>query len=50
MRETADIDEKNNVWPAGNTEPSKFQIFKGGGRTRNAGSGGVPNPMQRAVK
>jgi hypothetical protein len=50
MRETADIDEKNNIWPAGDTAPSRFQLFKGGGRNRNAGGGAVPNPMQREVK
>jgi hypothetical protein len=50
MRETADIDEKNNLWPAGDITPSRFQLFKGGGRNRNAGGGGVPNPMQREVK
>jgi hypothetical protein len=49
MRETADIDEKNNIWPAGETVPSRFQMFKGGGRNRNGG-GGLPNPMQREVK
>jgi hypothetical protein len=48
-RETADIDEKNNVWPAGEAAPSRFQMFKGGGRNRNAGSGSVPNPMQRVI-
>jgi Peptidase family M1 domain len=46
MRETADIDEKNNSW---NTiaEPSKFTVFKGrqrGGRNQPAGI----NPMQKA--
>nr|MCU0374575.1 M1 family peptidase [Chitinophagaceae bacterium] len=50
MRETADIDESNNVWPGGKSEPTRFQMFKGGGRNRNAGSGGVPNPMQREIK
>ncbi|MCU0374571.1 MAG: M1 family metallopeptidase [Chitinophagaceae bacterium] len=50
MRETADINENNNVWPGGKSEPSRFQMFKGGGRNRNAGSGGVPNPMQREMK
>lgn len=50
MRETADIDEKNNVWPVDNTVPSRFQMYKGGFRTRNAAGGGVPNPMQRELK
>lgn len=49
MRETADINEANNVWPAGETAPSRFQMFKGGGRSRNRTSD-IPNPMQREVK
>lgn len=49
MRETADIDEKNNIWPAGIEAPSRFQIFKGGGRSRNGGANSIPNPMQRQV-
>ncbi len=54
MRETADIDESNNVWPAFTT-PSKFQLFKnrfggfGGGGARGSASGAV-NPMQREIK
>lgn len=48
MRETADIDESNNVWPKGaETEPSKFAISKGrltGGRS-SAGQPAI-NPMQ----
>ncbi len=48
MRETADINEENNKWPAIG-EPSKFQLFKGGFRNRNAGSP-VPNPMQREIQ
>ncbi|MEO8171574.1 MAG: M1 family metallopeptidase [Sediminibacterium sp.] len=51
LRETADTNEGNNVWPkAGATdEPSKFAIFKaGGGRgARGAGGAGL-NPMQAA--
>ncbi|HQR01919.1 MAG TPA: M1 family peptidase, partial [Ferruginibacter sp.] len=48
MRETADIDTKNNTWPTF-AEPSKFQLFKaGGGQPRGAG-GGV-NPMQKEIK
>ena len=50
MRETADIDEKNNVWNIA-AEPSKFQLFK----ARTAGSprgaaGGQGNPMQKEIK
>ena len=50
MRETADINEKNNVWNI-DAEPSKFQLFK----TRNSGtargaSSGLGNPMQKEMK
>jgi hypothetical protein len=50
LKETADIDESNNSWPAGQTAPTKFELFKAGsGNPRNpAGKG--PNPMQREVK
>jgi len=54
MKETADIDETNNIWPKGSEpEASKFAIFKGrvaGGR--GGGGGGVQRvtPMQNAVK
>ncbi len=48
LRETADINEKNNVWPAVEL-PSKFQLYKSAaGRARGASSGG--NPMQKEVK
>ncbi len=49
LRETADINENNNLWPAFTT-PSKFQLYKsrtGGGR--GAASGNV-NPMQKEIK
>ena len=48
-RETADIDEKNNVWPKGEwKEASKFSLFKAGaGNRRNPGGSGK-NPMQAA--
>lgn len=51
MRETADINEKNNVWPSGEwTEPSKFALFKAGaGNRRNPGGTGK-NPMQAAAE
>ena len=50
LRETADIDEKNNVWNV-TAEPSKFQLFK----TRAAGNArgaslGLGNPMQKEMK
>ena len=53
MKETADINESNNVWPKSGAapEPSKFAIFKsragaGGGRGQSQGV----NPMQNAQK
>jgi hypothetical protein len=50
MRETADINEGNNVWPLSTATPSKFQLFKAraGGGPRGAGGGG--NPMQKEIK
>ncbi len=44
MKETADIDEKNNSWPNLNDEPSKFSIFKAKAAIRGQSSG--MNPMQ----
>jgi hypothetical protein len=49
MRETADINEKNNSWNIP-SEPSKFQLFKSRtGAARGAG-GGSGNPMQKEIK
>jgi Peptidase family M1 domain len=52
LRETADINEGNNSWPAISTS-SKFQLFKGnggrGGGPRGA-AGGAGNPMQKEIK
>jgi len=50
MRETADINEKNNSWPS-ISEPSKFQLFKAksGGNPRGA-TGNNVNPMQKEIK
>lgn len=45
MRETADIQEGNNSWPAA-TPPSKFRMFK----SRNGGRQTGNNPMQREIK
>lgn len=45
MRETADINEANNVWPA-TVAPSKFQIFKSKNGPRQPGR----NPMQKEIK
>lgn len=47
-RETADIDEKNNRWPAVEA-PGSFQLFKSRSNARGGASGSV-NPMQREVK
>lgn len=48
LRETADIDESNNLFPV-KEMPSKFTLFRqGGGPVRGASSGG--NSMQRAEK
>ncbi len=48
MRETADINEKNNLWNV-DAEPSKFQLFKArAGNARGASAGG--NPMQKEIK
>jgi len=51
MRETADINEKNNIWPSFE-QPSRFQLFKSrtdeGPRRRNAPPG--VNPMQKEIK
>ncbi|MFN0081740.1 MAG: M1 family metallopeptidase [Ferruginibacter sp.] len=50
MRETADINEKNNGWNV-EEQPSKFQLYKAraGGNARGAGNG-QGNPMQKEVK
>jgi Peptidase family M1 domain len=48
MRETADINEKNNSWPVAE-EPGKFQLFKARTAPRGGGGGGV-NPMQKEIK
>ena len=49
MRETADINEKNNSWPS-IAEPSKFQLFKvRSGNPRGGGNNNV-NPMQKEIK
>ena len=49
MRETADIDESNNKWPAV-PEPSKFTVFRqqGFGGPGGGGGAGTKNPMQNA--
>jgi hypothetical protein len=49
MRETADINEKNNSWPS-LSEPSKFQLFKSRSGSPRGGGGSQINPMQREIK
>lgn len=49
MRETADIDETNNVW-GGEAKPSRFQLFKQSGATAARGQSVGTNPMQKAIK
>lgn len=46
MRETADINEKNNRWPAVDM-PGKFQLFKARSGSGRGASNGSVNPMQR---
>lgn len=48
-RETADIDENNNQWPANNTTPSRFKIFKTKAAAPRGAFGGK-NPMQKEIK
>jgi hypothetical protein len=54
MRETADINEKNNVWPVGNAEVSTFQLFKArqsdAARGARGASSGQENLMQKEAK
>jgi hypothetical protein len=45
FKETADINEENGIWPVKEL-PSRFQVFRGGGRNRNQAA--PSNPMQRA--
>lgn len=47
MKETADINEANNVWPTVEV-PSKFQLYKAKINSRGQSTGG--NPMQKQVK
>ena len=49
LRETADIDEKNNNWPIVE-EPSKFQLFKAKETRIIRGASNGPNPMQKEMK
>lgn len=47
FRETADIDEENNLWPR-QFLPGRFELFKENNSGR--GTGGGDNPMKRANK
>jgi hypothetical protein len=47
LRETADIDEKNNSWNKFEA-PSRFTLFKQGQGPRRGAGGQSGNPMQRA--
>lgn len=49
MRETADIDESNNVWGAG-VAPSKFELFKARNDAPARGQSVGANPMQLEKK
>ena len=52
MRETADIDESNNVWTEKDalTTPTKFSLFKAGMNNRRNPGGAGKNPMQAAAE
>lgn len=47
-RETADIDEDNNLWPRDTGKMSRFEVFRMSGAPRGASTGG--NPMQQAQR
>ena len=47
FRETADINESNNVWPS-MSAPSRFSIYKSTQISRGQSNGG--NPMQKEIK
>ncbi len=49
MRETADINEKNNSWPSF-AEPSKYQLFKSRSGNIRGGGAANSNPMQKEIK
>ena len=52
MRETADINEKNNVWPINKDEANSFQLFKArqGAAPIRGASSGIENLLQRQAK
>jgi len=49
LRETADINTSNNVWPAF-TAPSSFQLYKSRSGAARGASAGTGNPMQKEIK
>ncbi len=49
FRETADINERNNTWPAFET-PSQFKLYKARAGNARGASGGNGNPMQKEIK
>lgn len=49
MRETADINEKNNSWPVAEV-PSKFRLYKARTAGARGAAGGNGNPMQKEFK
>ena len=49
QKETADIDESNNIWP-NLTTPSSFQLFKARSGSGRGGATGTANPMQKEIK
>lgn len=49
LRETADINEDNNSWPA-ITKPTNFQLFKSKSGSGRGGATGNVNPMQKEIR
>ena len=49
LKETADINEANNVWPIVSI-PSSFQLFKSKNAAVRGASSGAANPMQKEIK
>ena len=49
LRETADINERNNSWPT-IENPSKFQLFKSAALRPRGAAPSNGNPMQKEIK
>jgi hypothetical protein len=47
MKETADIDERNNTWGTVPQSASRFEVFKAKQNTSRGQTTGI-NPMQKA--